>query len=66
MHHRNSICPRGVLAGVAKVECAVNMGAYLAISSWVVGAASVRGTQQETHESRCQPGLARTVQEVER
>lgn len=39
-----------VLAGVAKVECAVSMAACLAVKSWVVGAASIRRTQQEMHE----------------
>lgn len=51
-----------VFPGVAKVECAGSMAAYLAAKSWVVGAASIRRTQQEMHESECHPGLAKVTQ----
>lgn len=55
-----------VLAGVAKVECAVSMAAHLAVKSWVVGAASIRRTQQEMHVSGCHPGLVKMMQHASR
>lgn len=51
-----------VSPGVAKVECAGSMVAYLAVKSWVVGAASIRRTQWGMHESGCHPGLAKMMQ----
>ena len=58
--------PEEVLAGVAKVECAVSMAAYLGVKSWLVGAASIRRTHQETLESGCHPGLAKMMQHASR